>query len=143
MRKIITLLSALSLSASLVSCASGPTFAESKAALPALAPGQGRVFVYRPSSFGGAVSAKVKMDNQVVGTSRGGGYFFTDQAPGSHEISIKTEWNHKNTVQVAPGQATYVRCHVTPGVLVAHIIPNQVPAAQGEKEIQSCKQGKK
>ncbi len=123
----------------LVSCASGPTYAEMKSKLPPITKGNGRVFVYRPSSFGFAIKPSVKIDNTIVGTSMGQGFFYTDQKAGSHQISIATEWNHKNNLSVASGQPTFVSCSVVPGVFAGHILPNQVDKATGEAEIQDCK----
>jgi hypothetical protein len=122
-----------------VSCASGPTYAEVKSTLPPIAKGQGRVFVYRPTSFGAAIKPDVKIDNKVIGESQGQGFLYSDQAPGTRQVSIGTEWTHKNSVTVRAGQPSFVRCKVTPGVLAAHIIPDQVENAAGEAEIQNCK----
>ena len=123
----------------LASCASGPTYSEVKGDLPPIAGGKGRVFVYRPSSLGAAIKPAVRIDGEVVGKSMGKGFLYTDQNPGSRKIAIKTEWNHENTISVEKGKATYVRCNVTPGILAAHVIPNQVDAATGESEIQDLK----
>jgi len=134
------LLSIISASAlGLASCASGPSYAEVSKTLPPIAKGKGRVFVYRATSFGAAVRPSVKIDDQVVGKSMGNGFLYTDQTPGSHQISIMTEYNHKNTINVASGNPTFVRCHVTPGLLAAHVLPNEVDDATGEQEIQNCK----
>ena len=133
-------LSALSASALFfASCASGPSYSEVSKTLPPVANGKERVFIYRATSFGAAIKPAVKIDGQVVGKSRGQGFIYSDQKPGTHDISIRTEYNHKNTIQVKPGQPTFVRCHVTPGLLAAHVLPNQVDAATGEEEIQDCK----
>jgi len=110
-----------------------------KSTLPPIAKGKGRVFVYRPSSFGFAIKAPVIIDNQEVGTSRGRGFFDTDQPAGTRQISIKTEWGHGNSINVIAGKPNFVGCSVTPGVLMAHILPNQVDEATGESEIQDCK----
>jgi Protein of unknown function (DUF2846) len=107
--------------------------------LPPVAKGKGRVFVYRPTVFGFAIKPSVRIDEKVVGTSEGKGFFYSDQTAGKHEISIVTEYNHKNTINVAAGKSNFVKCHVTPGGLVAHVIPNQVGATEGESGIQSCK----
>jgi hypothetical protein len=123
----------------LVSCASGPSYAEMKAKLPPIPKGNGRVFVYRPSFIGAAVKPSVMIDNQAVGTSAGQGFLYSDQKPGAHEISITTEWKHKNTFTVQAGQPSFVECTVTMGAFVGHIIPNQVTTATGEANIQSCK----
>ncbi len=123
----------------LISCASGPSYTEMKSKLPPIAKGQGRVFVYRPSFIGAAVKPAVMIDNKAVGTSEGQGFLYSDQTPGSHEISITTEWKHKNNFTVQAGQPSFVECTVTMGAFVGHIIPNQVTNATGEARIQSCK----
>lgn len=129
-------------SSGLISCASGPSYSEVKGTLPAIPKGEGRVFVYRTATVGFGVKPSVKMDEKVVGTSTARGFFYTDQPAGSHQISIKTEWNHKNTVNVVAGKSNFVECSITPGVLVGHIIPNQVDPVKGEADIQSCKLAK-
>ena len=123
----------------LASCASGPSYAEVNKTLPPVAKGKSRVFVYRPTSFGAAIKPSIKIDEQVVGKSMGQGFIYSDQAPGDHQISLMTEYNHKNTINVKSGEPTFVRCHVTPGLLAAHVIPNQVDKETGESEIQDCK----
>ena len=134
------LLSATALT--IVSCASGPTYAEVKPKLPPIAKGQGRVFVYRPSSFGFGVKPDVKIDKKVIGTSEGNGFMYSDQTAGSHEISIATEWNHKRQISVTAGQPCFVECSITPGLLVAHVTPSLVWAGTGESNIQECKMTK-
>lgn len=123
----------------LVSCATGPAYSEVKSTLPPIAKGHGRVFVYRPSTFGAAIKPDVKIDDKVIGTSEGRGFLYSDQTAGTHQISIGTEWTHRNSVTVKPGQPSFVRCKVTPGVIAAHVIPDQVDQATGESDIQSCK----
>lgn len=129
------------ITATLVSCASGPSYATVKPTLPPIAKGQGRVFVYRPSSFGAAAKASVKIDQKPVGTSEAQGFFYSDQPAGNHEISIATEWNHKSPLVVTAGKPSYVECHVTPGVFIGHIIPRPIDSTTGEANIQSCKTG--
>ena len=125
-----------------VSCASGPTYAEMKPKLPPIAKGQGRVFVYRPSSLGFGVKPSVKIDDKVIGTSEGQGFIYSDQSAGTHEISIKTEWTHKKKINVTAAQPCFIECAVTPGVLVGHVVPNQVWTPTGESNIQECKMPK-
>lgn len=126
-------------SLSFVSCASGPTYAEAKATLPPVAKGHERVFIYRPSSFGMAIKPSVQINGTAVGTSEGQGFLYSDQKPGSHKVSISTEWTHTKTFSVKRGEPSFIRCAVRPGLLAAHIIPSQVDKATGEQEIQDCK----
>jgi len=123
----------------LVSCAGGPTYAEAKSTLPPIAKGKGRVFVYRASSFGMAVRPTVNINDNAENTLYAQGFFYSDQTPGSHKISIRTEANHENTVNVKAGQPSFVQCKTYPGFLAPHFIPNQVDNAAGEEEIQDCK----
>ncbi|MBX3743587.1 MAG: DUF2846 domain-containing protein [Akkermansiaceae bacterium] len=122
-----------------VSCASGPSYAEAKSTLPAVAKGHSRVFIYRPSSFGAAIKPSVKIDGTAVGTSEGQGFIYSDQKPGQHVVSMSTEWTHKATITVKPGESAFVRSKVRPGLIAGHIIPEQVDKATGEQEIQDCK----
>jgi len=135
------IISALVASAALglVSCASGPTYAEVSKTLPPIPKGQGRVFVYRTSSIGMAVKPSIKIDGQAVGTSTAHGFSYSDHSPGAHEVSLMTEWKHKDTVNVTAGQPSFVRTHVTMGAFVGHVIPTHVDRAEGESEIQKCK----
>jgi hypothetical protein len=123
----------------LVSCAGGPSYAETKSTLPPIAKGKGRVFVYRASSFGLAIKPTVNIDGKAENTLYAQGFFYSDQTPGSHKISIKTEANHENTVSVKAGQPSFVQCKTYPGFLAPHFIPNQVDNATGEEEIRDCK----
>ena len=130
-------------SVSLVSCASGPTYAEMKSQLPPIEKGHGRVFVYRPSFLGAAIKPSVKINDQPVGTSEGQGFLDSDQPPGTHEVSVTTEWKHKTPVTVTSGQPSYVRCSMMIGVLVGHVMPKQVSAETGEAEMQTCKMSRR
>ncbi len=141
MKSLFQLHALIAVSVCLVSCASGPSFQEATASLPPIPKGQGRVFVYRTSGLGAAVRPDVKIDGQVVGTSVARGFFHSDQPPGKHEVSIQTEWNHKNSVTVEAGKPAFVQCKMTLGLLVGHLIPNQVSPETGRAEIQECKQG--
>ncbi len=123
----------------LVSCASGPSYAEALKTLPPIPKDKGRVFVYRDSAFGAAVRPAIKIDEQQIGTSVAKGFSYTDQAPGQRVVSLATEWKHKDTVTVTAGQPSYVRTHVTMGAFVGHVIPTAVSKSEAESEIQNCK----
>ena len=123
----------------LVSCAGGPAYAEAVKTLPPIPKGQGRVFVYRDSTLGFAVKPKIKIDGKAVGTSTAKGFSYSDQSPGNHEVSLTTEWKHKDTVTVTAGQPSFVRTHLTIGAFVGHVIPTHVSKEEGEREIQNCK----
>jgi hypothetical protein len=123
----------------LVSCASGPSYEEALKTMPPIPKGKGRVFVYRDTALGAAIRPKIRIDGQPVGTSVAKGFSYSDQAPGQHEVSLITEWKHKDMVSVSAGQPSFVRTHVTIGALVGHVIPTAVSKAEAESEIRNCK----
>lgn len=131
---------------SFVSCASGPTYSEVKGKLPPIENNKGRVFVYRPQPFaaaGAAVKPAVKIDGQSIGTSESGGFLYSDQAPGSHTVSLTTETTRQTGVDVQAGKPSFVECSMEMGLLVGRVKPVQVTTATGEANIQSCKLSKK
>lgn len=134
---VLSILAAATLG--LVSCASGPSYAEALKTMPPIPKGKGRVFVYRDTSFGAAIRPKIRIDDQPVGTSVAKGFCYSDQMPGPHVISLVTEWKHKDTVTVTAGQPSFVRTHVTMGAFVGHVIPTALSTSEAESEIQNCK----
>jgi hypothetical protein len=126
-----------SLAATLVvSCASGPKFADSK--LPPIPAGKGRVFVYRTATMGAMIKPSIKFDNQVIGTAAARGYTYTDATPGTHNIELRTEVTRSTSVAVAAGKASYVKLNVSMGFAAARITPENVDAATGAADIQNC-----
>jgi starvation-inducible outer membrane lipoprotein len=66
----------LALAAVLAGCATGPKFAETSSSMPAVKAGDGRIFFYRSSSMmGAAIQPDVRLNGEVVGPSKPGGFF--------------------------------------------------------------------
>ena len=69
-----------------ICCASGPSFAEYSAKQKPPAPGQGRIWFYRPSKIVGvAVQPAVMLNNTKIGKAQPGCFFMVDRAAGSYE----------------------------------------------------------
>ena len=137
MKKILI----LSISAILMlsGCASGPKYTELKSSLPEIANKEehGRIFFYRTKSpVGAAVTSNIKVNDEVVGVSKTGGFFFVDQKAGNIEVSTKTEAEKNLNFTLEAGQTRYVRTKVSMGALVGRIIPELVDNETAEKEIQ-------
>ncbi|MFT3991018.1 MAG: DUF2846 domain-containing protein [Luteolibacter sp.] len=116
-----------------VSCATGAKYAEVRGTLPPIPPKQGRVFVYRPNFLASEFQPSVKIDGNPSGVSQATGFFYSDQYPGSHQLSIFTPgWKDTITVNVEKGRASYVRCDILPGIAGPRIRPVQVDEATGE-----------
>ena len=119
----------------LAGCASGPDFSKAQNGLPPLAAGKGRIFIYRSTGMGAAVQPDVRINGDVVGTSKGNGIFFVDHDPGNIEVVIGTEVEKHLTFTLAPGNVRYVKCDVNMGLFVAHIVPILVDEKDAAKEI--------
>ncbi|HEX3673719.1 MAG TPA: DUF2846 domain-containing protein [Rhizomicrobium sp.] len=119
--------------------ASEPTFAQHQAMEPAVQANMGRIYMYRPSSFAGAMlSPVVKVDGVDTSDMGSGDYFYVDRPAGTYNISATTEKTEGVDVPVVAGQTVYVRFHVSMGLFVGHVTPEIVDAAKGSAEITEC-----
>ena len=119
----------------LTACASGPKYSEVASDFAALDPAQGRIYIYRPSSFGAAVRPNVKLNGAVVGEAISYGFFFVDREPGEYTIMTSTEVDRSLSLTLRAGQTRYVRLGISFGFLVGHVYPELVDNTVGEGEI--------
>lgn len=140
-RYILRSFAALGIAAGLGGCASsGKTFSEASGGLPALAPGNARVFLYRTTVLGAAVQPSVKMNDAVIGSAVPRGFFFVDRPAGEYQISTSTEVTRSLSLTLAPGQVRYVRLELGMGFFVGHVWPVLVEDAEALADIASCHQ---
>lgn len=103
-------------------CATGPSLQQSQANVPDMAPDRARIFLYRTNSpFGAAIQPSVKLDNAVVGEAVPGGVFFCDVPPGHHVVSVTTEAEKIANIDIAAGQASYIKMDAGFGWMIARI----------------------
>lgn len=121
----------------LAGCATGPRFSEMKSQIGPLPSGQGRVFVYRDSAFGAAITPKVAINGKVAGVSRANGFFYADLPAGDYRLAAETEVERSLTFSLAAGESKYVKASISFGVFVGRINFDLVNAAAGEQELQS------
>ena len=119
-------------------CASGPKFSKVSNSIPALPSDQGRIFVYRKTSFGAAVQPAVLLNKEPIGTAKPKGCFYVDRSPGNYQISTSTEVKRTLSMTLEKGETRYVRLNVSMGFWIGHVFPELIEPHQGEKEIQSC-----
>ena len=119
----------------LISCASGPKYAEMAQGFDRLDAAQGRIYLYRPSSMGAAVRPKVKINGEVVGEAISHGFFFIDRDPGEYTIMTSTEVDRSLSLSLDAGQTRYVRLSISIGFFVGHVYPELVDISVGEEEI--------
>jgi hypothetical protein len=124
----------------ITACATGPKFSEYSATVKPVAPGYGRIWIYRPSKMAGAaVQPHVFLNGEKVGKAQPGCYFYVDRLPGSYEVKCTTEWSDIGKLTLAAGDEKYVRLGLMVGVVVGHVIPKEVSKEAGLREIAHCK----
>jgi len=122
----------------LAGCASGPRFTEVQASIPEVSAGQGRIFFYRPAAaVGAALQPEIRLNDDVVGRSRPGSFFFVDRVPGPMRVATETEIENTLEFSLSAGQIRYVETSTTFGVLVGRVTPKLIDADQAVREIQS------
>lgn len=119
----------------LTACASGPKYSEVASGFPALDPEQGRIYIYRPSSFGAAVRPNVTLNGAVVGEAISYGFFYVDRAPGDYTLMTSTEVDRSLSLTLQAGQTRYVRLGISFGFVVGHVYPELVDNTVGAEEI--------
>ena len=117
------MLSALVLAgAFLAGCASGPKFSEVSSSILPIPAAEGRIYFFRSSSMmGAALQPDIRLDGEVVGSSKPGGFFYVDRPAGSHTAATATEIEKTLTFDLAVGETKYLRTSPSFGVLMGHI----------------------
>ena len=123
----------------LAGCASGPGYAEYAATMQPVGEGNGRIYMYRPSSFGAAVKPMIRVNDDEVGQAVAKGFFFVDLPPGDYNIAASTEAERNLDVTLDANEEMYVRLEMKMGAFVGHVKPVLVDAAVGKEEIQKTK----
>lgn len=107
----------------LAGCASGVKYQEMASSIPSLKAGEGRVFFLRSSSMmGAAIQPEIRLNGEVVGHSKPGGFFFVDRPAGNYVASTSTETEKTASFTLAAGETKYVRTSPSFGVMVGRIV---------------------
>ena len=123
----------------LMSCASGPKYAAIAARIPHVPADHGRIYFYRLTIVGAAVTPKVRLNDQVVGKAIAQGFFFVDQAPGDCVVACSTEAEHHLSFTLEDQQVRYVKLKMKMGFFVGHVLPELVDKETGEAEVTKAK----
>lgn len=120
--------------------ATGASYESVSQALPTLSATEGRVFFYRSASMvGAALQPEIRMDNQVVGKSQPGGFFYVDTRPGRHLASSQTEVEERLEFDVKAGETVYVASSIGFGLLVGRVQLNLRPESMAIAEMSSLR----
>lgn len=102
--------------AAVAGCASGPKFSEMQSKMPNVKSGEGRIYVYRDSSFGAAIVPAVYVNGEEVGRSLLNSFFYVDRAPGEYKVSSTTEVEKSVSLALAAGESKFVRVSIGMGL---------------------------
>lgn len=136
---------ALILVCAALACASGSAGPRGTAHLPALAPGLGRLVLYRTNDSDVAMfHPALTVDGEPVGELPVGTFLYLDRPPGLHEVGVKKQPNVSAfggqapskpvAIQLAPAETSYLRFDVnsTPVWIESYLTPRDPMAAEGE-----------
>jgi hypothetical protein len=136
MDRRLALCTLIALGASLAGCASGPKFADVAQSIPTVAAGEGRIYFFRSSSMlGAAIQPDIRLNGEVVGASKPGGFFYVDRKPGTYVGSTTTETEKTLSFALAAGETKYVRSSPSFGVMVGRINLELEDAQKARDEI--------
>lgn len=138
MKRRIALATLMSAAALFAGCASGPKYAEVAKSIPPLKASEGRIYFFRSSSMlGAAIQPEIRLNNQVVGSSKPGGFFYVDRPAGNFMASATTETEKTLSFALLAGETKYVRSSPSFGVIVGRINLELEDPAKAQAEIET------
>jgi hypothetical protein len=104
-------------------CATGIKHEQMAASIPSVKAGEGRIYFYRTSSMvGAAIQPDIRLNGQVVGASKPGGFFFVDRPAGNYVASASTETEKTVSFTLQPGETKYIRSSVGLGIVAGRVV---------------------
>ncbi len=101
------------------------------------------LYIYRNSTFGGALKKNILIDGKIIGESAPMTYFYKELEPGTHQLSTESEFSDNAlTLSMKGGKNYFVKQYIKMGVFVggADLIP--VDEVDGKNGVLECKLAK-
>lgn len=105
-------------------------------------PTKGRIYVLRPSSFGGAVGMNVADGTTPIGNTGPGGYLCWEREPGDVIVSSNGENTSQVSLPVRPSSVHYILQNIRMGIWMARTDLEVIDEAKAQKELKHCKPAK-
>lgn len=122
----------------LAGCASGPKYSEISNSIPPIPAADGRIYFFRSSSMmGAALQPDIRLNGQVVGTSKAGGFFYVDEPAGAYTAATSTDSEKAATFTLGVGETRYLRTSPSFGLLVGSIVIGIEDPQKAKTEIQT------
>ena len=101
------------------------------------------LYIYRNSSFGGALKKTIYIDGVMIGETAPMTYFYKAIKPGIHELSTESEFSNNNfELDAKGGQNHFVRQYIKFGVFVGGANFELVSDEEGKEGVLECKLAK-
>jgi hypothetical protein len=102
--------------------------------------GMSGIYIYRNSSFGGALLKSVYIDGNYLGETGPNVYFYTEVKPGMHAFSTESEFseNHLKLTTMAD-KLYFLRQYIKMGLFVGGANFEVMPEAEGKSGVMECK----
>ena len=101
------------------------------------------LYIYRNSTFGGALKKIVFIDGKIIGETAPMTYFYKALKPGIHELSTESEFSNNNfELDAKGGQNHFVRQYIKFGVFVGGANFELVSEEEGKEGVLECKLAK-
>jgi hypothetical protein len=103
----------------LAGCASGKSYQEMASSIAPAPRTQGRIYFVRPADYvGAAIQPDIRLNDEVVGKSIPGGFFYVDRPPGDYKVSMFTEVENSVNFRLSAGETKYIEAHPSVGILI-------------------------
>lgn len=97
-----------------------------------------RIYVARPTVFGGGISMTVSDSGQLIGETGPKGYLCWDRSAGQVIINSKAENRAELLINAEPGKTYYVQQHIRMGVLYARNKLTLLNEPEGREVVSKC-----
>ena len=101
--------------------------------------GTAGLYIYRNSTFGGALKKSVYIDGEFIGETAPMIYFYKEIQPGKHNISTESEFSNNDLILDAKvGKNHYIHQYMKMGLVVGGANLEHVSEEEGRKGVLEC-----
>ncbi len=102
-------------------------------------PDKARIYVVRPTTFGGFISMKINDGEKLIGKTGPNGYLCWEREPGRMLLVGKSENTDKFPLMVEKGISYYIQQHVRMGLVIARNKLSLLTEEDGKAKVSKCK----
>jgi len=105
--------------------------------------GMAGLYIFRNSSFGGALKKSIYVDGELLGETGPMTYFYKEVQSGKHDLSTESEFSDNSVkIDAGNGENYFIRQYIKMGLFVGGANLEQVSEEEGKKAVLECKLAK-